>query len=57
MVKWLYSTEAPMHGEAEKRSDDRRDNGPSHIAEVLAELLLQLHEMDTEAAQMPVVAA
>ena len=46
-----------MHGETEKRSDDRRDNGPRHIGEVLAELLLQLPEMNTEAAQVPVAAA
>jgi hypothetical protein len=46
-----------MHGEAEKRSDDRREDGPRHIGEVLAELLHQLPEMDTEVAQVPVAAA
>ncbi len=49
-----------MHGEAEKRSDDCRGDahsGPCHIAEVLAELLLQLPEIDKEAAQVPVAAA
>ena len=49
-----------MHGEAKMRDDDRREDahsGPRHIAEVLMELLLQLPEMDTEAAQVPVAAA
>lgn len=46
-----------MHGEGKMRDDDRRDNGPRHIGEVLAELLLQLPEMDIEAAQVPVAAA
>ncbi len=46
-----------MCGEAEMHSDDRRDNGPRHIAEVLAELMLQLVEMDTAEAAQVLVAA
>ena len=50
-----------MHGQAEIRSDDCREDahsGPWHIGEVLAEmLLLQLPEMNTAEAAQVLVAA
>ena len=48
-----------MDEDAEVGVDDRQGNernGPRHIAEALAELLLQLPESDTEAARRPVAA-
>jgi hypothetical protein len=56
----LYSTEATMHGDAEIHSGERLGDahrGPWHIGEVLAELLLQLVEMDTAEAAQVLVAA